>query len=297
MFVFVIIGAVAAAAAVYFLVIRKSDGGSAASPPAAIQPDWVLTGTHGGRSVAVAMSPYRGAAIYSLKWGGVELLDHSDDGRELQTAWQLDDMIEEQNPTEAGSTGEGTSDNPYQCSTKILSATKTGDTVFTSSVNPAYWHAYQGQLTSPHVLNKTITLGYGGMDNVIRHDLLIKLVNDHSHIVTEGITSYHPRNFNTFFTLDGDTLTQVPTPSANVGTSLPVIAATADKQYAVGLWHPNPALGYGYSMPGGWPKLDAAWWEKKPAPAGDYPYVVFSIFGTVDDVVASIKQLRSTVKV
>lgn len=249
--------------------------------------DWVLTGSFGGKSVVVSMNKRFGAAIYSLKWGGIELLDSSDHGRELQTAWQLDGQGEGQNPTEAG----GSYDN-YACSTSVIFAGTPSPATFSSSVHPAYWNVYNGQKTSPDTLTKTVVLGYNGLANVIRHNITIILADNHTQMSVEGITGYMSRTMNKFYTLQGEPM-PLPTPPLTgwqmMGSDVPVIVANADGSRAIGCY--APTAGYAWGTIGGWPKFDSACFTKAPALAGSYSYVTYTVFGTLQDVVDSLKRL------
>lgn len=256
-------------------------------------PDWKLTGNFGGKPVVVSMNKRFGAAIYSLKWGGVKMLDSTDHGRELQTAYQLDGMGEAQNPTEAGSS----TDSLWISSTKVIFASVLSPTIISTSVNPAYWNVYNGQKTSPDTLTRTITLGHQGLANVIRHQISINLALSHSQIAVEGITGYMPRTFTKFYTVVKSNLVPMITPPSTgyhiEGASVPVIAATPDLTLAIGFYCPNPAYTYAWGTIDGWPKLDSAWWDKTPAPAGPYSYETFTVFGTVNQVLDSIRKLQA----
>lgn len=258
-------------------------------PPVPQVTEYVLTGTHNGQPVKVSANSRFGAAIYSVTLGGFQFIDSSDHGREVQTAWQLDGQGEGQNPTEAGSAADG---NGYTSSTRIIGAAVVNNAIVTA-VNPAYWLLYGGQKTSPHVIEKTVTLGYSGRTNVIRHQIKMTLNEPHASMAVEGLTAYLNPVMTRFFTFDpvSKTKTEIFPDGTNlIQSNTPVMVANADLSKAYALLHKNPAHVYWIGKYGTWPKIDASWFAVSN-PSGSYSWETFSIFGTVDEVMQSASLL------
>lgn len=278
----------------YYLIIKEKimsgiDGGTTTPPPPTAAPQYALNATFNGKSVVVGANARFGGAIYSMKMDDFEYLDSSDHGRELQTAWQLNGQGEANNPTEAGSAANGAGSTS---STIILAAAVAGTTL-TTRVRPAFWYPYQGQVTSDDSLEKTVTLGHNGRNNILVHDIGMYLSSPYnSSMAVEGLTAYMPLAFTRFFLLDRATkATTEILPSGLVSSaSLAVMAATADLSKAVALVHPNPQHIYWIGKIGPWPKLDAAWFGANN-PAGWYRWRAYTVFGLWQDVLDSAQTL------
>ena len=241
---------------------------------------WSLQGSWNGLLVVMNAAREFGGAIYSLQWGGFEFIDHTDHGRCLQTAWQLDGNGEGENPTEAGASADMTSS-----STVVKSATVAGNALGTTA-QLAYWVPYGGQATSPHVLSKSVTLN----DNMLRHRIVIELADDHKDMFIEGLTGYLPASFTRWLAFDpaAGTCAELPAPVGEVTSLLPIIACIADGSKALALYHTGAAMRYLYGMPEGCPKLDCAWFTVPDAKAGTYSWDAFTAFGTLDQVTAAL---------
>jgi hypothetical protein len=262
-------------------------------PPPPAAPQWSLSGTFNGKTVVVGANARFGAAIYTIKVNGQEFLDSTDHGRELQSAWQYNNTGETQNPTEAGSLADGA--GPYSTS-RILFASVSGNTL-TTRTQPAYWYPFSGQTVSPDFLDKTVTLGFNGRNNILVHNYGLYVGNPYNgFIATEGLTAYTPTAFTRMFAVDR--ATNAPTEIAppyvwTQSTTHYGIAATADLSKAIALVHQNPPIGkhpqfwYWYGKAGNlWPKLDAAYWQEDN-PSGWYRWRVFTVFGTMQEVIDS----------
>lgn len=263
----------------------KSDPPAPTAPPAAVDTVWALTGTYAGFPVVVRADSRFGGAIYSLTWGGFEFVDSSDHGRELQTAWQLDDMVEGENPTEAGSASDGAGPT----STTVVTGTRLNGNVLETSATLAYWLPYQGTALSPDTLSKRVTL----LDGVIHHEVSIDLIGDHRDMAIEGLTGYLPQAFTRFVSFDpaSSARAELSPPNGMMQSNLPVLATTADGSYALALWHRDKDKTYAYGRIGPWPKLDAAWFSVPDAKAGRYSFECFTVFGTLASVTATLSRL------
>lgn len=269
------------------------DGGGIAPPPPPppAAPQYALNGTFNGKTVVVGASARFGAAIYSIKVNGVEFLDSTDHGRELQSAWQYNNTGETQNPTEAGSLADGAGS---LSTSRILFANVSGN-VLTTRTQPAYWYPFGGQSVSPDFLEKTVTLGFNGRGNILVHDYGMYVGNPYNGFISaEGLTAYTPTSFTRMFAVDRATSVPVEIPSPYTWThSLTSygIAATSDLSKAIALIHQHPNIGkqsaywYWYGKAGNlWPKLDAAFWQADN-PSGWYRWRVFTVFGSRQEVI------------
>jgi hypothetical protein len=173
--------------------------GSPAPPPPA-PPQWQLGGVFDGKTVVVGAGPNYGGAIYSLLWGGNQLINQDPaNGGQLQTAYYVETPPGQQNainPTEAGNWLDHVSSkgSPTGSTTQI-----TGE--YLSSLHlqtlchPAYWSgAYQGSLVSPDVLGKTVTL----VGNDIHLEYTLAFNSDHPSCGLETCW-YLPLNFTAWY--------------------------------------------------------------------------------------------------
>lgn len=274
--------------AISLLLALAGCGGNTPIPPPIVQ-SWTIS----NGSVTVGMSAAYGAAVVSVTdKHGTQYVDTADHGREFQTAYQLDNLGEGENPTEAGSAANGSSQTT---STVILNAAITSTNSFTSTVHPAFWNAYNGTLVSPDTLTKTVTVGYGGLDNVLRWDVTITIASNHSTSNLEGLTGYGPL-FPTLLVqqVDGTFIQMASPPNTLVEPMGPMIEVSADGSAAVGAYSP----GYRYFNEVnianvGVDKWDTAWWQQTPMPAGTYSYTAYVIVGTLAEVEASLIALES----
>lgn len=267
--------------------LQRLFGGGPPSPIPVPNDIWKISSNFDGKPVEVLASRNHGAAIYSLKWGGVELINYDDNGRELQTAWQMNNHGEGENPTEAGASADG---SPANHSSTIVESVSAVGNVLKTKARLAYWFPFNGAVTSPHRLIKTVTLGYNGLMNVIHHEITINIVGDHQTIRIEGLTSYSPKKLTRLFMYDLMTMTykSVPFPVDMIyDQKNPYIFATSDLAVAIALLGRSGTFNYG--VPGGWPKLDCNCQVIDNVKAGDYSWESFTIFGSLDQVVNSIK--------
>ena len=258
-------------------------------PPPPAAPQYSLNATFNGKQVVVGANARFGGAIYTIKMDGLEYLDSSDHGRELQTAWQLNGQGEANNPTEAGSAANGAGSTS---STAILAAAVAGTTL-TTRVRPAFWYPYQGKVTSDDSLEKTVMLGHNGRNNILVHDIGMYLSSPYNtSMAVEGLTAYMPQAFSRLFLLDRATkaTTEVLPAGLIPSTSLAVLAATSDLSRAIALVHLNPQHIYWIGKIGPWPKLDCSWFSASN-PAGWYRWRSFTVFGTWQEVLDSAQAI------
>ncbi len=252
-----------------------------------LQPEkqWSLVGSWRSLPIVVSMSSRNGGCIHSIKWGSVEFIDAHDRGRMCQTAWQIGNTGEQNNPTEAGST-----EDDACSSTQIVSATLSGARRETIT-HPAYWYKYNGKLTSPHTLRKIVEL----RGNVLSFDVSVTMASPASVIIVESLTAYLQSVF-TKWEVSG---VGPKAASQNiVQESGPIIVSRPDG-IAIGIAHREDGKGMQYRggvIAGFLPKIDAGWYVKSnPQPGVPITSRVYIVVGTVDDVREKINELVGVV--
>jgi hypothetical protein len=242
-----------------------------------------------GSALTIKTSSSHGGSVYSLVWGGLEYINASDLGRELQTAYQLDGGGEGNNPTEAGSS-KGTP-------SKVLGATVSGK-VLSTSVSPAYWVPFNGQTYSADQIDKRIEVDYHGVVNLVRHDVTVTLAAAHATAGVEGLTGYVALGLNKLYAWDNGSLTVLPyTPSAPydpskiVSSFKPLVLADASLAHAIGVYSPTGGYNAWMGAGGNSNKWDANVFGAAPIAAGRHSWVVYYVVGTLADVTTKLGQV------
>ncbi len=248
-------------------------------PPPPPPPDLILS--DGVSTVRAAVR--FGGAIYSIKDQNFEYLDSSDRGRLLQTAFQLNGRVEEENPTEGG-----TSSDVGKSSTVVKSGTTTGSNL-TTVAQLAYWHPYNGQVLSPHLLRKDVTLN----GKMLHHRITINIVGDQQAIIGEGLTAYLPRTFTRWHKFVDGHLVPLEVPSRpdqwNMVASDGPVIASSDDDHAIGCF--SPQGGYAYGNIQGWPKWDAVTWGPHRPAWPIYNIEVYTVWGSLAEVTQALTRL------
>ncbi len=212
-----------------------------------------------GSDIVVTTTDRCAGAIESVQWKGKEFIDSVDHGRELQSAASFDAgskepfWAERYNPTEAGSRRDGIG---QQSSSRLLSMQST-ETSLQSKVQMAFWlapgeesfgrPAINTKVLSDVTLQKRVHLGYRGMPNVIDYSVVFHLphTEKHQYAQWEALTGYMPEEFSELFAFDTERRVRVPLNDEPGEQSLPVIFATKDGQYAMGIYSPDqPSRGF-----------------------------------------------------
>lgn len=145
------------------------------------------------------------------------------------------------------------------------------------------------------VSTKNIWRRIGG--NAISYDVTFVTAEDHQSATFEAITGYMPPEFSEFLAYDPATRAIVPLSDGPGEQALPVILATPDHNFAMGIFSPglpqkaHPKGGYGRFRFLNNPRM-ANWntvkwnavYREAPAPRGRYHYRCYVMVGTVDDV-------------
>jgi hypothetical protein len=272
-----------------------------------IQP-LTIEGHFKGSTVLVTATKRSAGAIESLQWGGTEFLDANDHGRDLQSAVSFDGLTECDNPTEAGSSRDGA--GAFSSSSRLEAASIAGNVLRTHS-HMAYWlrHGHHSAAckealndgdrspVSSTRLTKAVRF-LPGFDNVLEHRIAFDLARPRATAQFEVLTAYMPKRFGTFYRFNpaADRLEAL---SDGPGEQeLPVVLATADGSHALGLFTPQTAkpdlAGPGY---GRWRFGHARVTKSNVvfrlanAAAGPHRFLVYTVFGSVDDVRTSLARL------
>lgn len=303
------------------LILLAGAGASSALWPFAELPAQASLGTAGrvairgafrDSEIVVGTSARVAGAIDSLTWNGMEFINSYDHGRELQSASTFNNWAECFNPTEAGSQDD---DTGPASSSRLLSLKIDGQSL-TTQTRMAFWlapgetspscpgmQAVNRDVLSDHVLIKTVTIGADGLPNVIKHDLTFRVPNDYDSAVFQALNAYMPAHFSAFWSFDPATGSIAPI-AGRGELPLPVIIATPDGQYALGVYSPDlpqrsPRSGYGrvrFDTLEGPGNATVKWvcvFRKIPVKAGDHRFVCYSIVGTLEDVKASMAKLAA----
>ena len=275
--------------------------------------DATISAVVGGSPLVIRTFSHLAGAIGSLTWRGQEFIDRDDHGRELQSASSFDNLGECYNPTEAGSSVDGPT------STSILQALSATANVLTSQTQMAFWllpgidyrrpcspwlpytTAQNSQALSNHLLNKRVTVGFAGLDHVIEYLVIFTIPADERHdsAVFEVLTGYMQPQFSSFWKYNPATRILSPLDYGPEEQDQPVIMATPDGNYAMGVYSPDlpqdefPTAGYGR-----WSFIpDTVKWNcvfrKGNVTPGQHSYRCYVVVGTLGDVQNSMDQLHA----
>jgi len=285
---------------------------AAMSGRGAPEGDSVVRG-QAGRSEAVLTTTRRLAgAIHSFKWGGREFIDSTDHGRQLQSACSFDNtpaaQAETFNPTEAGSRR----DHIGPTSTSRLLEIFAEDRRLRTRTRMAFWLApgerSEGQLArnttvlSDYEVAKDVRIGFGRWPQVLDYRVTFSVPGTakHKYAQFEALTGYMPADFERFWQFDSGTRKLGPVRDGPGEIGNPVVLATADGRFAMGIFvppEPQPGTtGPGY---GRWrfkAERVVKWncvfrvRDAHGIRTGGYSYRMLVPFGTVADVEAMLRE-------
>jgi len=268
-----------------------------------------IAGAFKGRTVMVMASGRSAGAIESLQWGGVEFLDANDHGRDLQSAISFDGLGECDNPTEAGASSDG---NRPQSTSSWLHKGVVVDNVLSTTSHMAYW-LRKGQRSaqckralnegdpspvSSTRLTKTVRF-LPGFANVLEHTISFDLARPRTMAQFEVLTAYMPDRFDTFYRYDPASARMESLSDGPGEQNLPVVLATSDGRHALGLY--TPQTGHGKLVGPGYGRFRLSYagvtksnvvFRQQDAAAGPHRFLVYSVFGTLEDVRASLSKLQ-----
>ncbi len=274
-----------------------------------------ISGTVDGDELDITISSRFGGAVESLTWRGKEFINIYDHGRQISYAWAMNDFGECYNPTEPGTARDGLGPTS---SSQLLEVCQPAENILTTRTQPAYWlapgesgfcdrgatTAINDEILSDQYLDKTIQIGYQGIDNVIEFNATITLPQDFQVVQLEIPTGYLTYEFTQYWNLNPETgelmeaqpqELQEPWSFLNV-SNLPPILSTPDGQYAMGAYTAEPIAYYtilAYTVPN--PADRTNKWNmvmrEEDVPAGQLSYQSFAIVGTLEDVQAAMIEL------
>jgi hypothetical protein len=251
-------------------------------------------------------SKYAGA-VCSIIFRGKEHIDVKDAGRLLQSASSFDRYGECYNPTEGGSERDR-----FRSSSALKAARAEGNWISTTT-DMAYWlrpgaeyprgcgarqdvkQAVNTAALSPHRLDKRITVGLPGFPNVIEHRVTYHVPKVFSSGVFEASTGYMPKEFSLALYFDPVTGAETVAGQRQGEQALPVILATPDRRYAMGVYSPQlpqGRLGYGRFFYPDVVKWNCVFREEHVKP-GPHSYRCLIPMGTVDEVQDTIRRLHA----
>jgi hypothetical protein len=244
-------------------------------------------------------------AVCSIVFRGKEHIDTRDHGRLLQSASSFDRYGECYNPTEGGTERDRFS------STSVLKAARAEKNRIWTQTNMAHWlrpnkeypqgcgtrknvtQAVNKDPVSGHMLEKRITVGLPGFPNVIEHRVIYHVPARYSSGTFEASTGYMPREFSLALYYDPVTRTETSAGSRRGEQAHPVILATSDRRYAMGVYSPDlpqGKRGYGRFYFPDVVKWNCVFREKDVEP-GRYPYRCLVVLGTVAEVQETMRRL------
>lgn len=293
---------------IFFLIVLGSF-----SPAYHGEGDAVIRAPAGTSEIVVTTTKRLAGAIHSLKWNGKEFIDSYDHGRQLQSAVNLDCgkkfISEVFNPTEAGSSKDGVGPTS---SSKLLKQ-KIGDGLLETTIQMAFWlapgekstghPAYNDKILSDHLVHKRVKLGWKNLPHAISYDVMFTIPKGETHTFAqfEAVTGYMPPQFSKFWKYNSKTSELEELSDGPGEQAWPVVLATPDGQFAMGVFSPDqPSTGFTHAGYGRFRfkkervvKWNCVFRIRNPqgVPAGEYHFRNFVLVGTLEDVRATLGKL------
>ena len=226
-------------------------------------------------------------AVSSLIFRGKEHLDSRDHGRLLQSASSFDGYGECFNPTEGGASHESPNEN-----VSVLKSARVDGCGRRKSLTKAV----NTVPTSGHLLDKRLTVGLPGFPNVIDHQVTFHVPTNFSEGTFEASTGYVPKEFSRALYYDPEHGAEIDPGNRQGEQAFPVILATTDSLYAIGVYSPQlplNGLGYGrFSFPDV-NKWNCVFRENNITPR-PYNFQCLIILGTLHEVENTLRMLDKT---
>ena len=204
----------------------------------------------GKSEIVITTTAQLAGAIKSLTWDGVEFINCTDHGRELQSACSFDNSptanAETFNPTEAGSHKDGAG----PASTSRLLEIVAEENRLRTRTQMAFWLApgerSDGQLArntnvlSNYVLTKDVRIGFGRWLQVLDYRVTFTVPKNARHLSAqfEALTGYLPPEFEKFWQFNSKTGKLEPLGEGPGEITNPVVLATTDGLHAMGIYAP-----------------------------------------------------------
>ena len=287
----------------------------AAADPAPPSGDAVIRAKAGPSDIVITTTSRLSGAIHSVTWNGKEFIDSTDHGRQLQCAAGFDcdhgGNSEAFNPTEAGSRDDGAGP---RSSSKLLRLHADGPELQTT-IQMAFWlapgeksgadPARNDKVLSDCTVAKRVHIGHKNLPHAIEYDTTFTLPRGETHTFApfEAPTGYMPAEFNRFWKFNADKGALEELKDGQGEQDWPVVLATADGAYAMGVYSPDqPSPGYervGYGRFRFQAEKVNKWncvfrvRDPKGIAAGDYHFRTFVAVGTLEDVKATLTALST----
>lgn len=201
----------------------------------------------GKSEIVITTTTRLAGAIQSLTWDGVEFINSTDHGRELQSACSFDNSPaanpETFNPTEAGSR----KDSALPASTSRLLEIAAAGNHLRTRTQMAFWLApgdrSEGQVArntnspSNYVLTKDVRIGFGRWRQARDYRVTFTVPKRARHISAqfEALTGYMPPEFGKFWHFNSLSGKLEPLNEGPGEIKNPVVFATADGLHAMGI--------------------------------------------------------------
>ncbi len=267
--------------------------------------DASISNIAGPSNIVISTTQRLAGAIGSLTWNGKEFIDSYDHGRELQSATSFDGYGECFNPTEAGSSQDGTGN----ISTSFLQYLNASSNYLETQTLPAFWtqpgytapgcgSAVNTTQRSSHYFHKKVTIGMPGMAHVIEYKTEFDIPSNESYTsgTFEVVTGYMPTEFSVFWNYNPATQQLTSLSDGPGEQQIPIIFSTTDNNYAMGIYSPDlpqstfPSAGYGRFRFSDCTKWNCVFRES-PVPSGTYKYRSYVMVGSLNNVETSMIQL------
>jgi hypothetical protein len=273
-----------------------------------------IRATANGTTAVLSTTRRLAGAIDSFQWNGHEFINSTDHGRQMQSACSFDNHPgagpETFNPTEAGSRLDAAGPNS---TSRLLKISARGNHLYTRT-QMAFWLApgerSEGQLArntntvSDYVLTKEVTIGFRQWPQALDYRATFSLPARAHHVYAqfEALTGYMPEEFSRFWEFNPATGKLQPLSDGPGEIQNPVVLATPDGQFAMGIFA-RPVSQAETDGPnfGRW-KFDWAHVVKwncvyrvraaSGIPDGDYTYRMLVPFGTVKQVETMLQDWR-----
>jgi hypothetical protein len=283
--------------------------------PGPVPGDATVRGKAGPSDIVLTTTSRVAGAVHSLTWNGKEFVDSADHGRQIQSAANFDCgkafVPEVFNPTEAGSLADGA--GPRSTSRLLELAAKDNQLVTLNRM--AFWlkpgEASAGHPArnpgplSDHYLAKRVTVGYKGLPHAVEYRVTFLVPKGEGHTLAqfEAVTGYMPPEFGTFHRFDPKAGKLKPLSDGPGEQPDPVVLATADGKFAMGVYSPDqPSPGFGQAGYGRFRfkaervvKWNCVFRVKDPkgVAGGEYQYRCFLAVGTLADCEATLAGLHA----
>jgi hypothetical protein len=284
----------------------------AAAPPSG---DSQIHARAGKSELVVTTTSRLAGAIGSVTWDGLEFINTTDHGRELQSACSFDFSptanAETFNPTEAGSLDDGA--GPTSTS-RLLEIIASGNNLRTRT-QMAFWLApgersdrqlaLNTNVRSDVVLTKDVHISVGKWSQALDYHVTYTVPKNAHHTAAqfEALTGYLSPKFEKFWQFNFQTGKLEPLSDGPGELTNPVVLATADGRHAMGIYAPphdqsvnTPLNSLRY---GRWKFKDAqvVKWNcvfrvqnSAGIPNGDYSYHLLVPIGTLEEVEAMLHE-------